>query len=343
MSIFRKSATGIYRLEKLLAEQYGQSKASFFAFMLLRVIVTAVLVISVITGRYETFSLCVLTLILFMIPAFLERTLNADLPTYFEVFILIFIFSAQMLGELAAFYIKFPWWDTMLHGTSGFIFAAFGFSIIDLLHKDEHLKFKLHPFYMAFNSFSFTMAIAVIWEFFEFAMDYFFGLDMQKDTVITKFQSVTLDPTRSNIPIVVDNIETVTINGEPLPFVGYLDIGLYDTIKDIAVAALGAVIFCIFAYAYIKTKGHNKIASLFIPVKRNWKEEPPDIEADFANRIANFEAELAERRAAFDAELAERKKQFEDELQEQQFEKSAKNDRNIDGSTADDDPDFWES
>ena len=121
------------------------------------------------------------------------------------------------------------------------------------------------------------------------------------------------------------------------PFEGYLDVGLYDTIKDMAVAALGAIIFCVFAYAFIKTKGKNKIAALFIPTKRNWKEDPPDIEADFANRIAKFEIEMEERRAALDAELAERKKQFENELLEKQFEKSAKSDRSHDGWTADDD------
>lgn len=343
MSILCNARSGVLRLEKLLAEQYGQSKVSFFAYMLLRIIVTAVLIISIIRGRYEYINTCLVTLILLMLPAFLERRLNADFPTYFEVFVLLFVFCGQMLGEICAFYVRIPWWDTMLHGISGFLLSAFGFSIIDILHKDQDLKFKLHPFYMAFNSFSFMMVIAVLWEFFEFAMDFFFDRDMQKDTIITKFQSVSLDPTNSNIPIVVDNIKTVTINGEPLPFDGYLDIGLYDTMKDLAIATLGGIIFCIFAYAYIKTKGHNKIVTLFIPVKRNWKEEPPDIEAELANRIAKFEEELLERRAAFDAELEERKKKFEEELQEKQFEESEITEKNADGSTADDDPDFFES
>ena len=109
------------------------------------------------------------------------------------------------------------------------------------------------------------MAVGVLWEFFEWSMDYFFGKDMQKDTIVHSFHSVMLDDTKSNIPVAVDNIHEVIIDGYKLPFDGYLDIGLFDTMKDLAVAALGAAIFCIFLVAYLKTKGQNKVAAMFIP------------------------------------------------------------------------------
>jgi len=128
-------------------------------------------------------------------------------------------------------------------------------------------------------------------------MDYFFGKDMQKDTIVHSFHSVMLDDTKSNIPVAVDNIHEVIIDGYKLPFDGYLDIGLFDTMKDLAVAALGAAIFCIFLVAYLKTKGQNKVAAMFIPVKRNWDRDPAEVEAELAKRIVNLEGELNELRA----------------------------------------------
>ncbi|MDD6807915.1 MAG: hypothetical protein PUD72_05665 [Oscillospiraceae bacterium] len=309
MKIFNKSLEASVKYEKLLATQYGQSKVTFFVFMFLRAIVIALMILSIIRKRYDIIPMCILTLILFTLPPIFERKFNADLPTFFEVFVLIFIFSAQVLGEIFAFYVKIPIWDTLLHTTSGFMIAAFGFSMIDIMNKDDQLKFKLSPVYTCLNSLGFTALIAMVWEFFEFFMDYFFGMDMQKDTVISRFQSVMLDPTNSNIAVKVENIHEVIIDGNPLPFDGYLDIGLYDTMKDTAVAELGALVFCVFAFAFIKTKGKNKIAAMFIPVKRNWDENPPDYEFDYAKRLQELEAEFEKRKEEMEAELeAEKEK-----------------------------------
>ncbi len=77
------------------------------------------------------------------------------------------------------------------------------------------------------------MTIGVLWEFFEFGMDRLFHMDMQKDTIT--ISSVMLDPTNRNIPITIDNITSVAVNGQDLGFSGYLDIGLYDTMEDLFV------------------------------------------------------------------------------------------------------------
>lgn len=47
-------------------------------------------------------------------------------------------------------------------------------------------------------------------------MDTFAGLDMQKDTIINHITSVTLDPTKTNVPITIDGIKEVIINGKAL-------------------------------------------------------------------------------------------------------------------------------
>ena len=96
-------------------------------------------------------------------------------------------------------------------------------------------------------------------------MDYLFHMDMQKDTVIHAFASVTLDPTNSNIPIYIDNITDVAVNGQSLGLDGYLDVGLYDTMEDLFVNFIGALTFSIIGYFSAKS-GKNKIAKQFVPV-----------------------------------------------------------------------------
>ena len=108
-----------------------------------------------------------------------------------------------------------------------------------------------------------------MWEFFEFGMDTFFALDMQKDTIIQHFNSVALDPTKSNIPVVISNIHEVFVNGKDLGINGYLDIGLIDTMKDLIVNFIGAVVFSIIGFFYIKNRGNSKLASRFIPRLKN--------------------------------------------------------------------------
>lgn len=294
--LFKKAASKTFKYERLMAEQYGASKASFYVYTVLRLIVIAIIVLDIVRGHYEHLWQAILTLIFFSMPPFYERTLKADLPTAFEIVVLFFAFSANILGEIFSFYIKFAHWDTMLHTTYGFIFAALGFSLIDLFSKDENTKFEIHPIYFVINSLGFTMFVGVLWECFEFFADNVLGKDMQKDTIVDGFQTVTLDETNTNIPIVVDNIKSTIINfadGTSLTINGYLDIGIYDTMIDLIVALIGAVVFCCFLVPYLKTKGNNKIAAMFIPVKRNWKEKPSVVEADLAKVIVDIEKKIS--------------------------------------------------
>ena len=97
---------------------------------------------------------------------------------------------------------------------------------------------------------------------------------MQRDTVVNAIYSASLDPTRSNRVVAVQGIYDVVINGESLGMGGYLDIGLIDTMKDLMVNFLGAVVFSIIGYFYVKEKGKGDFAAQFIPkVKREKKDE----------------------------------------------------------------------
>lgn len=244
-------------------------------YSVLRALVIVFSVLAIIERRYEYFLICMLSLVLFLVPSFLEKKLKIEFPSTLEKIILLFIYAAEILGEMQAFYVKFPWWDTMLHTLNGFLCAAVGFALVDILNSNPRVKFELSPIYLAIAAFCFSMTVGVLWEFFEFSMDSFFHLDMQKDTIVSMISSVKLDPNGGNTPYVIKNITDTTINGQNLGIQGYLDIGLIDTMKDLIVNFVGAVVFCVIGYIYVATKGKSEIASKFIPTKQ---ETNPEIE-----------------------------------------------------------------
>lgn len=250
--------------------------AVFTMYLVLRLIVLATLVSSVIRSEYESAFICLLVLVLFMLPFFIQQNFGIELPSTLEIIILLFIFAAEILGELECYFITYPHWDSMLHTTTGFLCAATGFALIDILNRNSRIKFELSPIYVALAAFCFSMTVGVLWEFFEFGMDRLFHMDMQKDTVVQSITSVMLDPTNRNIPITIDGIHSVAVNGQDLGFDGYLDIGLYDTMADLFVNFVGAVVFSTIGYFYIKQRGKGRLARAFIPtITENVSRDAP--------------------------------------------------------------------
>ena len=219
-------------------------------------------------GNYHNMFLGFLTLLLFSVPQFLDKKLGVTIPVGLETVIFIFIFSAEILGEINAFYVKIPIWDTMLHTTNGFLMAAIGFALIDLFNRSDKFSIKMSPYFVAFFAFCFSMTVGVLWEFFEFSMDWFFAADMQKDWILPAINSVKLNPTGANIPIHVD-VQSVVINGKTWNLGGYLDIGIVETMKDLMVNFVGAVVFSIIGIFYLKHRGKGKLAASLIPQVRD--------------------------------------------------------------------------
>ncbi len=250
---------------RALHMELREHKSSFLVYVTLRLLVILMMILQIFNRNYENVFLCVLTLVLLLIPSLIQINLKIELPTALEITILVFIFAAEILGEIQSYYIKFPFWDTVLHTINGFLMAAIGFALVDILNRSKKFSIQLSPVFLAIVAFCFSMTIGVIWEFFEYWMDQFFGLDMQKDTVIQGFSSVLLDPTKSNIPVPVQDITEVLVNGRDLGLGGYLDIGLIDTMNDLFVNFVGAVLFSIIGYFYVKSRGKGKFARRFIP------------------------------------------------------------------------------
>lgn len=238
-------------------------------YLVLRLSVILVMVAQFFNGNFQNVFLCGLTLILFLLPTIFEHKLQVDLPDTLEIIIMLFIFAAEILGEIRAYYTTYQGWDTMLHTLNGFLCAAIGFSLVDMLNREECFSLELSPAFMAIVAFCFSMTIGVLWEFFECLMDYFFLLDMQKDTIVTQLSTVMMDPTGGNTPVIFQDITDVIIvsGGEEisLGLGGYLDIGILDTMKDLFVNFIGAVVFSFVGYFYVKNRGKGRFAGRFIP------------------------------------------------------------------------------
>ena len=265
----RKRTGGRMRnLGEALYMELREHRSSFIVYFTLRILVIVMLVLQLLNRNYENVFLCALTLLLLVMPILVQVTFKVELPTTLEIFILVFIFAAEILGEISEFYLVFPFWDTVLHTINGFLAAAIGFSMVDLLNRSEKIVFNLSPLFTAIVAFCFSMTIGVIWEFFEFGMDQLLGYDMQKDTVIHALRSVTLDPEGRNVPYVISNITETVVNGRDLGIGGYLDVGLIDTMHDLIVNFIGASVFSVIGFFFVKNRGKGRIVGRFIPRRK---------------------------------------------------------------------------
>ncbi len=167
-------------------------------------------------------------LLLTFLPALIERNHLIYLPIEFEFILTFFIYSSLFLGEVYSFFFRFWWWDLFLHFLSSILFGFMGFLIVYILNYEKKVRLKMSPAFVAVFSFAFSLTIAVIWEIFEFLMDYFFAMNMQKS-------------------------------------------GLIDTMSDLIVTVIGALIISIVGYFYVKNKHAPLLSRL---VTKFIKENP---------------------------------------------------------------------
>ena len=226
----RKNGSRLKNMGKAMYMELREHKSSFVVYFVLRLLVIVMMVLQLLNRNYENVFLCALTLLLLVIPSFVQVTFKVELPTTLEIIILLFIFAAEILGEISEFY--------------------------------------LSPLFTAIVAFCFSMTIGVLWEFFEFGMDLIGGYDMQKDTVIHMIRSVTLDPAGRNVPYVLDGITETAVNGKELGLGGYLDIGLIDTMEDLIVNFIGAFLFSVIGFFYVKNRGKGSLVGRFVPRRK---------------------------------------------------------------------------
>ncbi len=259
-------------VQKMIKLAYKETKRSSLAiYLILRFLVILCMIAQLLRGDLNNALLCLLSLILLFAPLFIQNKFEITLPDALEIAIYLFIFSAEILGEINNFYGIIPHWDTMLHTINGFLATAVGYSLVKLLNNNSE-EINLSPFYLCLVAFCFSMTIGVLWEFFEYSGDKFFNLDMQKDTIVETISSVELNKEKKNKAVTLKNIGKTIIydkEGNELQVInnGYLDIGLNDTMKDLFVNFIGALVFSLIAYISLKKNKENKFINKFVPTK----------------------------------------------------------------------------
>lgn len=250
------------------------NKNTVAVYVIFRAIAIFMLINQLIMQRWGNAFILVLTLVLFAIPLFVERVFKIELPNVLELIILLFIFSSTILGELSDFYGYFKIWDTALHTLNGFLAAGVGFSLVYLLNKNAE-GMNLTPLFLGIVTFCFSMTVGVMWEFLEYSADSWLNLDMQKDRIIQQINSVSIGVETNSVSH-LENIQRTVIEGKDesgnsIKTVidgGYLDIGIIDTMKDLYVNLLGAIVFSVFGYLYARhDQKKYRFVQNFIPKK----------------------------------------------------------------------------
>ena len=263
----------------MIRKKYKETqRSSLLVYLILRFLVILCMVLQILRGDWNNAFLCLLSLTLFTLPTFIQVKFKIKLPNVLEAMIYVFIFSAEILGEINNFYGIIPYWDTMLHTINGFLAAGIGFSLVDLLNENSK-RISLSPIFVAIVAFCFSMTIGVIWEFFEYGVDTYLKYDMQKDRIVSTISTVQLDPDNSNKAILVSNIRETQIytdNGVVSIEGGYLDIGIKDTMKDLFVNFIGAVAYSFIGFLYIINRDKYKFATHFIVQKEDEVEVKKD-------------------------------------------------------------------
>lgn len=172
-------------------ETYLLERIQLIVSLIIRATILVAILTAILNQRWMVLFVSSLAFILTFLPAIIEKRYRVYLPIEFEIIIVLFIYAALFLGEVHGYYTKYWWWDVVLHTGSGVALGFLGFLIVYELYYEK--KITASPFLVALLSFCFAVAMGALWEIFEFSMDSFFGLNMQKSGLIDTMWDLIVD------------------------------------------------------------------------------------------------------------------------------------------------------
>lgn len=193
---------------------------------------------SLLPDRGDAVALAAVTLALVCLPSGMEMLFSCRLAAPVWVCAALYA-TGSLLGHGYHLYRYLSWWDLLLHFAGGFFFALFALALLLVMEKGHTPGLATQLLF----ALCFSIALAAVWEFFEFGADRLFAMDMQDDTLIPALHSYLLGPEMGVVGH-MDPIESVIVNGVVLP--GYIDAGLFDTMYDMMVETAGAAVFAFY-------------------------------------------------------------------------------------------------
>lgn len=168
-------------------------KTKICIFILMRFSIILAGAAAIFDRNWEHLGMAVLTLLAILLPSLMEKQFKLEIPSHFEIVLVLFVYAAIFLGSMHQFYFRFWWWDKMLHGFSGLILGNIGLLIVSYLNSNQKINLYLSPVFVAVFTFCFAVSIGAVWEIFEYSMDKFFGLFMQRGSLDDTMTDIVLD------------------------------------------------------------------------------------------------------------------------------------------------------
>ncbi len=231
---------------------------NYTVYILVYTVVIASGVFLLLDGELSAALSCLTPAGLFLIPTLFKRIFRVEISPSLELFAILFVYASAFLGEVGGYYDRYKLWDSILHAASGFIGAAVGFSIADLMCRGDSVKFLLAAGFVSLFAICFSVTVGVVWEIYEFLMDMMIGTDMQKDVLVGEISSELIHARHVKV-------RSAALNGSSIG--GWLDIGLIDTMKDLILCTVGAIIFSAFGYIYVSTHKQKWVTALMLTRK----------------------------------------------------------------------------
>ncbi|MBU1988375.1 MAG: hypothetical protein KKD94_02740 [Nanoarchaeota archaeon] len=169
----------------------SREKIHHLLMLIIRAILLIAFAFSIYEKRWALLFMISLNFLITFLPKLFEKKYRVNIPIEFETLILLFAFASLFLGEVRDYYVRYWWWDAVLHVGSGVALGFAGFIILYVLYKGN--KINARPITIVLFSFCFAMAIGAVWEIFEFGMDQIFGLNMQKSGLIDTMWDLIVD------------------------------------------------------------------------------------------------------------------------------------------------------
>jgi uncharacterized membrane protein YjdF len=200
----------------------------------LQIILLAEAVFAIWGQRWFTAFLTAMIIAITFIPLLFERRFRINIPPELQLAAIGFVFASLFLGEIRDYYTRFWWWDILLHTMSGFLLGILGFLLVHIMNEAEKINVHMKPGFVAFFAFMFALGVGALWEIFEFSMDILFGMNMQKPML-----------------------------GDPS--------GLTDTMCDLIVDTLGALVISVMGWRYLKNPQEKSFLERWIDafIQRN--------------------------------------------------------------------------
>lgn len=178
--------------------------------LVLKIILAIGAVLEALQGNWLNTITATGIVILAFFPLLVGYRLNFRIPPEFELLAVVFVYASLVLGEVYGFYIKYWWWDILLHASSGLILGIFGFLLVYVINEHDDLEMHMKPSFVGLFAFMFALGMGTLWEIVEFALDQFLGMNTQAG-------------------------------------------GLTDTMSDLIVDGVGALIISVLGYNYLLT------------------------------------------------------------------------------------------